>query len=137
MIDLRFLTIQQPWAWAIAAAGKRVENRSWGTGYRGPLAIHAGKTDDRDGWTSLLIKDALRHLGWPTEVARGAVVALAEVVACHRASGDCCPPWGVPGQHHIWLANVRPLTEPVPMRGALGIRPAPAELVPLILERAE
>lgn len=31
----RVLSIQQPWAWAIAAGHKRVENRSWSTRYRG------------------------------------------------------------------------------------------------------
>lgn len=134
--DLHFLTLQQPWAWAVAHAGKRVENRTWATGYRGLLAIHAGKTDDRDGWASRIIKDALRRLGRFDPVTRGAVVAVAQLIDCHRAQGDCCPPWGAPGQHHILLADVRPLTEPVPMRGGLGIRPVPADLIPLILERA-
>ena len=36
----------QPWAWAIAVAGKDVENRGWSTTYRGLLAIHAGKGQD-------------------------------------------------------------------------------------------
>lgn len=36
------LTIKQPWASAIMAGLKRVENRTWRTDYRGPLAIHAG-----------------------------------------------------------------------------------------------
>ena len=37
------LTIHQPWAWAIMAGIKRVENRTWRTSHRGPLVIHAGK----------------------------------------------------------------------------------------------
>lgn len=43
------LTIKQPWAGAIVDLQKSPENRSWDTGYRGPLAIHAGKGWDRDG----------------------------------------------------------------------------------------
>lgn len=39
---MRALTIHGPWAWAIAAGHKTVENRSWTTNYRGTLAIHAG-----------------------------------------------------------------------------------------------
>ncbi|HEX4142956.1 MAG TPA: hypothetical protein VHY91_05360 [Pirellulales bacterium] len=35
------LSIVQPWASAIAFAGKNIENRSWQSHYRGPLAIHA------------------------------------------------------------------------------------------------
>jgi hypothetical protein len=32
---LRALSIQPPWAWAIAHSDKRIENRSWQTSYRG------------------------------------------------------------------------------------------------------
>ena len=48
---MKALTVIQPWAWAIAHAGKRVENRTWGPprdviGQR--IAIHAGRRlDDR------------------------------------------------------------------------------------------
>ncbi len=38
------LTIRQPWAWAIVAGFKIIENRSWRTHYRGPLAIVASKS---------------------------------------------------------------------------------------------
>jgi len=40
---MKALTISQPYASLIASGEKWVENRSWPTGYRGPLAIHAGK----------------------------------------------------------------------------------------------
>jgi hypothetical protein len=45
---MKALTIQQPWAWAIFAAGKDIENRGWRTNYRGPLVIHAGARLKRD-----------------------------------------------------------------------------------------
>src|SRR5438094_266689 len=38
---LRCLAIQQPFAWALCAGIKTVENRTWGTDYRGPVAIFA------------------------------------------------------------------------------------------------
>lgn len=43
------LTIKQPWASPIMAGVKRVENRTWPTNYRGPLAIHAGLSIDPAG----------------------------------------------------------------------------------------
>ena len=46
---MKALSIRQPWAWAIIHAGKDVENRPWGTRYRGPLLIHASKTLDQEG----------------------------------------------------------------------------------------
>ncbi len=40
---MKALTISQPFADLIALGLKWVENRTWRTSYRGPLAIHAGK----------------------------------------------------------------------------------------------
>ena len=40
---MRALTVRQPWASLIAAGAKTIETRSWSTGYRGDLLIHAGK----------------------------------------------------------------------------------------------
>jgi hypothetical protein len=37
---VKVLSIRQPWAWAILEAGKRVENRSWNTKFRGEFLIH-------------------------------------------------------------------------------------------------
>lgn len=48
--DIRVLTVRQPWAAAILALGKDVENRTRSLGpFRGTVAIHAsaGKSDDR------------------------------------------------------------------------------------------
>ena len=40
------LSIRQPWAHHILFDGKRVENRSWLTRFRGPFLIHASATFD-------------------------------------------------------------------------------------------
>jgi hypothetical protein len=49
--NLKALTIRQPWASLIIAGIKDVENRTWSTGYRGELVIHAGRSVDRAGLT--------------------------------------------------------------------------------------
>lgn len=36
---MRILSVRQPWAWALVDGWKDVENRSWRTAYRGPIAI--------------------------------------------------------------------------------------------------
>lgn len=41
---VKALTLHQPWASLIALGVKTIETRSWSTRYRGPLAIHAGRT---------------------------------------------------------------------------------------------
>lgn len=44
---MKALSIRQPWAWLIAHGYKDLENRTWRTGFRGRVLIHAGKTMTR------------------------------------------------------------------------------------------
>jgi hypothetical protein len=83
----------------------------------------------------------------------GAIVALVEVTGCHYAySPKCCPdipalgtevlqgpcsPWAADRQYHIELANVRPLAEPVPCRGALKLWPLPEDVEKAVREQLE
>ena len=129
MAEIRAITIQQPWAWAVAHGGKTIENRNWGLAYRGPIAIHAGLTWSEDGGRDARVLNALRGTDALTQtgLARGAVVALADLVDEHPDAG-CCRPWGQPGEHHLVLANVRPLGEPLPCRGALGLWQLPTAI---------
>lgn len=49
---------------------------------------------------------------------------------CHKLSSplpvtptyDLCSPWGEAGTYHLVLANPQPLPNPIPYRGALGLR---------------
>lgn len=138
---MKALSVKQPWALAICH-GKDVENRTWETGYRGPVAIHASKafdnvTDDTLAWIA-------RETGLSSAEAhdrdhRGAVVAVAEVIGCHINCGYeghvfpgvppiMCSPWAVEGQWHWELDNVRVLPEPVSARGALGLWRLPEDV---------
>lgn len=67
---MKAITISQPYAELIATNAKFIENRSWITNYRGPLAIHAGKG------RQYLTADQLK------KYVTGAVVATAELIAC-------------------------------------------------------
>lgn len=72
---MKALTIHQPYAELIARGEKRCENRAWSTGFRGDLAIHAGKSDKwlyGDWWAANM----------RGELVMGAVVAVARVVDC-------------------------------------------------------
>lgn len=71
---IRALTICQPFASLIADGSKWVENRTWCTSHRGPLAIHAGSS------TRYLEPKELAD--YPT----GGIVAVADLVACVRLS---------------------------------------------------
>jgi hypothetical protein len=148
---MRGLTVRNPWAWAIAAGFKPVDNRSLNTRYRGPLAIHAGQTGSARGAHDPRILDAARQLNEHAvdrrQLPLGAVVALAELIDCHPDQG-CCRPWGeseyeeAGGRkrtaiYHLVLDDVRQLVEPVPCRGALGLWRPSAEVVDAIREQIE
>ena len=116
------LTIQQPWASAIMAGVKRVENRVWRTEYRGPLWIHAGKKADPSA------ADLLASAGWtvPDDLPHGALLGRVELIDVVPYDPSVEPlfdayslvadplavgPW-------CWIVrDLQPLAEPVPMAG--------------------
>lgn len=132
---MKALTVQQPWAWAIVHGGKDVENRSRNIAgaYRGTLAIHAGLKIDWDN-------DWLVRLYAATEppaldaAPRGAIVGVVDLVGVHQepywSKDSCsCSDWAELDAWHLLLANPRPLREPIPCRGALGLWTPPDDVV--------
>jgi hypothetical protein len=120
----RALTVRQPWAWAIAAGVKDVENRGWPTAHRGWLAVHAAATpaDAREGARCAQLL-AAAGVAAPAEaqLPRSAVVA---VVFLH----DVLPPerrlasaWAQPGCFHWLLRDARALKAPVPCSGQVQL----------------
>ncbi|MCK9494194.1 MAG: ASCH domain-containing protein [Dehalococcoidia bacterium] len=76
------LSVRQPWAWLIVNGYKPVENRTWPTNFRGPVAIHAGQTYDMEGdsW----VRDMFPEIPLPrvAEIERGGIVGVARVTDC-------------------------------------------------------
>ncbi|MBA8952103.1 hypothetical protein ACFQU9_06435 [Actinomadura namibiensis] len=118
------ISVQQPWAFAIARGGKSVCNQPLPTAYRGPVLIHASMRVDLKACDSPLVQRA----GWnPRDplATLGAVIAVAEVVdvcSATATNGSCdCGPWAEPGAHHWRLAEVLPLPRPVVALGRPGL----------------
>lgn len=117
---MKALSIQQPWAWLIAAGVKSVENRTWRTNYRGPVMIHAGKTIDHDAWREIMsgvhpLTGRKIDVVLPSPMPVGGIVGEMEIVDCvhSHASDWFCGPWA------FVLANARPLPF-MACRGHLG-----------------
>ena len=124
---LRALTIRQPWADAIVHGAKRVENRTWAAPAKhhgSRVLLHAAAGCDR---TVLVLPDGSLPAPEPMWT-RGALMAVATLTGCHQAAGDCCVPWGEPGVWHWQFTDVRPLPEPIPCKGALGLWAVAPEL---------
>lgn len=157
---MRALTVRQPWACAIVHLGKTVENRTATLGtYTGLVAIHAGKQFDVADYADDAIGEALKtivltgshadveRIGGAFEPGIGAVIGVVDLVGRHgsrdKAIADpadqttytCCEPWGQPDQFHIELRNPRPLTSPIPARGALGLWRPDEQLIAAITEQ--
>lgn len=121
---MKALSIQQPWALLIVQGLKRVENRSWHTGFRGRLLIHAGKQVDADAWAWVAERFPRITLPEPDAVLRGGIVGEARMIACvERRKGD---PW-FSGPWGFVLTDVRPLPFRA-CRGQLGLFDVPPEI---------
>jgi hypothetical protein len=130
---MRILTVRQPWAWAIFN-GKDVENRTRNIAgdYRGPVAIHAAAREmpfDQHFEVAKYIGERVGLIPLFTlRSGLGAILGLVDLVDVHHSeecdgsTGEACSTWAMAGHHHMVLASPRPLTEPIPYRGALGLR---------------
>ena len=149
---MRILTVRQPWAHAIIRLGKDVENRPRNIAgdYRGPVAIHAGlKPFSARGEASQRIAEITGYrplMMLPSQY--GAIIGVVDLVDVHqgpnteqdpfRAVRSCfqpgkpyglCSPWAERDAWHLLLTNPRPLRDPIPYRGALGLRKLDADMV--------
>ncbi len=133
---MQVLTVMQPWATLLALGLKRYETRTWQTGHRGSLAIHAARRRIEDplptGWRAKLLA-AQERLGleaWPDLFPRGAILGVVELLDCvkvedlpagepdgvERLLGDFRP------NRWVWrLTSARPLMTPLLVRGMQGL----------------
>lgn len=130
---MKALTLTQPWASLVILGAKRIETRSWGTKYRGPLIVHAAKNFPswaREQCREPFYMEVLAPwLSPPKEVRlpRGAILGVVLLVDCvnvvppdltiqERAFGD----FGA-GRWFWMLSQHRALIQPVLTKGALGL----------------
>jgi hypothetical protein len=128
--ELRVLSVQQPWAWLIVHGGKDIENRRWSTSYRGQVAIHASLRLDREFHSGRFPIPPGARLPTVDALPRGAIVGVVSIVDCVEVSAS---PW-FGGPFGFVLQNARPI-EPLPWRGALGLRRLPNDAAQEVFHR--
>ncbi|MEV0449856.1 hypothetical protein [Streptomyces sp. NPDC050600] len=134
LMDMRALTIRQPYADAIIWGGKRTENR-----VRALSAFHLGATVLIHAAKATHASEvSASDLGLDTAPgARGAIIGTAVLDACHQASAEgCCAPWGMLGFWHWTLRDVRSLPRPVEAAGRLGLWVPAEEVVRNVLAQS-
>jgi hypothetical protein len=110
-MNMRAISLKQPWANMIASGQKTIETRTWPTKYRREILIVSSKKP-------------------PIEPA-GYAVAIATIIDCRPMTRDdekaaCCKLY--PGARAWLLADVRKLRKPFPVKGRLGIYEVDVEL---------
>lgn len=122
------LSFKQPFAWLITNGYLMVDDRTWGTTYRGPILIHASK-GLYDVYYDYLRANTDIPLPPKEELTYGGVVGIANLVLCsrpnalpertsrlHRAQFQ-----GMNSQHYGFLfEQARPVAF-IPCSGKLGI----------------
>lgn len=156
--DLRGLSLTQPWATLVALREKRIETRHprFARRYRGPVLIHAAQGFPREcqalcsEWP---FEDVLDEHGFD-ELPLGCVVASAAIVDAWRfgANDELGPRHSERlnrvgaryeyafgdyrvGRIGLVVGDVRPLANPIPWKGALGLWRVPDELRRMVEEQ--
>ena len=136
----RCLSIKQPWAWMMLYGGKCIENRKWGTSYRGPVLIQCGKQEDKqaaESYEQYCWEIAAKHLNMEQDEAwwhynhdrdygRG---ALGKAIGWFEL-WDVVKPGSTSHEGRVWrdasqygwhVKNPVALSYPFPLKGQLGL----------------
>lgn len=134
---MKIITLYQPWATLVAIKAKKIDTRSWGTKYRGPLGIHASVERkyidmrskhyvcDKEPFYSILM-----NLNLDMPLPRGFILATCNLTGClpihegrplpisnqEKAFGDYTP------GRFMWLFDeVEELESPILAKGKQGL----------------
>jgi hypothetical protein len=124
---IHYLSIRQPYAWAIISGIKDVENRDWSTNIRGRIYIHAGSNMSELEWG---LEDLKKHRVSPLpgedELTFGAIIGSVEIVDCLERSRSL---WHAPRKWGFVLANPIPLPRPIPLKANAKMQRVPEDVL--------
>lgn len=143
--DMKVISLHQPWATLMAYDLKKIETRSWGTNYRGPIAIHA--TKKQPYFINNTIRQTLDYLNLNMEnLPLGAIIAVREEFDCIKIQREI-EHVGLPGHEldhgkferyfgdytigrFAWFTrDIKKLKKPIPARGYQGLWTIPDEVI--------
>jgi hypothetical protein len=144
-IEMKAISLWQPWASLWCSNRKVHETRHWRCRHRGWLLVHAAKRFEKnfqlDDPLRLILDDEFgRH--WATDLPAGALIGMVNVIDClptqtlfggTAASGDDreCGDFGS-GRFAWKRGEFRLFEQPVPYRGRQGIFNVPDDLIPMV-----
>lgn len=131
---MKGLTIHQPWASLLVWKKKQFETRDWKWNYRGLLAIHSGKQSiPVEGYYKLYktLKDELPDFN-PTYLSstKQKIIAIATLKDIHLMTDEFINEqselermtgYWEPGRFAWEFTDIKPLPQPIPVRGLPGL----------------
>ena len=127
---MKVLSLTEPYATCILNGVKKIETRSWKTSYRGPLLIHASATkippESRKNAALMALVD-------PGRLHYGHIICACALIDCipmtsefieeiRRTRPDEYTAGVYAEGRYAWLlTDIRPLPEPIPAKGRLGL----------------
>lgn len=132
--SMRALTIHQPWAWAIVAGHKPVENRSWAppeAAVGEVLVIHAGRRFDVEN--ERLVEQLAGTECLPPHVEASGIIGVAVLDRVVDAQDGNCQdpllmsPW-FSGRFGWVLRDADQFPKPIECRGKQGLWKVPPEV---------
>ena len=119
-MNIKTISVRQPWANLIVWGLKTVEIRTWSTHYRGKLLIHASKTIDEIGVKRFPMDDqSLGALVGEVElldVKPFTIEMWSELADSHLDIGSY-----VPGLFAWFISDPVPFEKPIPCSGMPGL----------------
>lgn len=126
---MKAISMMQPYAWLFANGYLTIDDRTWPTHYRGPIAIHASRQVHEVYYEFLK-----KHTNWPLPPLdgfdKGCIVAVGDLTDCSapRFSTERTPirpilersHFGASGHHGFVFENVVPIPR-MAFRGNRGL----------------
>jgi len=124
MINMKALTLKEPWATLVVNGYKTYEFRSWKTNYRGKILIHAGMSKEN--------KVLPIFEKYNLDYSCGEIIGEAEIIDCilvdeefskklNKINKDVYYKDTYIGKYAWVLSNMKKYEKTIPIKGKLGL----------------
>ena len=121
-MNLKALSVKQPFAWLLVNGWKDIEYRTWRTNHRGRLLIHAGKKIDKESMADLeaYFKNVEKCKPPESLYWTGGIIGQVELIDCIYSPSE---------QDYEWRVITPEPCKLIPLAGKLYLFDVDSKLV--------